>query len=412
MKQLWFLSLVVKLSGLFKPLSLSSVLSVLSLTVGVSTLLVSTALVDSYEVSFKGSIQSIFSHVEVYPSYNEDLKVEDIGADIASVYDEDFQITESHKKEGLLAYGGKVAGVVLEGVNPESVEDVIDFRSKLIAGEFALDGEEVSASPRVLVGKEIFKKFKLEVGKVFSIVIPQANYTGREGFSRKVFTYKVGGVVDLGRHSYNKRFIVAHKFHVNKASVKSAEHFSKISVRIADGEKARELKKRILASFPEKYWAQSWEDKSGPLLEAIAVERWVIFFLVLILVVVAAFNVSTNLYLNLSKRLKEFSVLQTIGMPKKDIAKFMILNGLLLAGVGVVCGLLLSFLIMYFCNYLLAAGIFVPPAVYKLTSIEIVLSYQKFLLVSASTFILCFLASLSPAFSVYKLSIVKGLRYE
>ncbi len=412
MKNFWFISIVIKLSGLIRPLTLSSFLSILSLTVGVATLLVSMALVDSYEKSFKESIYSVFSHVVVYPNSDSGLTPSEIKRDLKMVYDEDFEISESHKKEGLLAYGGRVSGVVLEGVNKESISKVIDLKSKVIEGEYAFDGAEVSRAPRVLVGKELYKKFKLSIGKVFSVVIPQASFSGREGFSRKVFTYKVGGVIDLGRHSYNRRFIVMDKFHVNKASGKEAGYFSEVRVRLKDGEDADVFKRKVLQDYTEKYWAQSWKDRSGGLLEAIKIERWVIFFLVLILVVVAAFNVSTNLYLNLAKRLKEFSVLQTVGMSKRKIAEFMVLNGLLLAAIGVALGLVLSLLVMAACNYLLASGAFVPPEVYKLTSIRIELSMMRFAVVALATFLLCFVASLAPALSVFKLSIVKGLRYE
>lgn len=412
MKNFWFISIVIKLSGLIRPLTLSSFLSILSLTVGVATLLVSMALVDSYEKSFKESIHSVFSHVVVYPNRDSTMTIDEINEDMSLVYEKEFKISESHKKEGLLAYGGKVSGVVLEGVNQNTIEDVIDLRSKVIKGSYALDGESVKSRPRVLIGKELYKKFNLSIGKIFSVVIPQPSFSGGSGFSRKVFTYKVGGVIDLGRHSYNRRFIVMDKFHVNSASGKPSGHFSEVRVRLDDGEKASSFKQSVIKNFSERYWAQSWKDKSGGLLEAIQIERWVIFFLVLILVVVAAFNVSTNLYLNLAKRLKEFSVLQTIGMSKRKIAEFMILNGLLLAFIGVVCGLLLSMLVMAGCNYLLTSGAFVPPEVYKLTSIKIELSTSRFLVVGASTFLLCFLASLAPALSVFKLSIVKGLRYE
>lgn len=412
MKNFWFMSIVVKLSGLLRPVTLSSFLSVLSLTVGVATLLVSMALVDSYEKSFKKSIYSVFSHAVVYPNYDSEMTIHKIKKDLSSVYGRDLNLSESHKKEGLLAYNGKVSGVVLEGVNQNTVQDVIDLRSKLIEGDFVLDGGDVNQSPRVFIGKELYKKFNLSIGKVFSVVIPQASYTGGANFSRKFFTYKVGGVIDLGRHSYNRRFIIMDKFHVNKASAKPAQYFSEVRVSLVHSDDAEVFKKKVLNAFPERYWVQSWKDKSGGLLEAIKIERWVIFFLVLILVVVAAFNVSTNLYLNLAKRLKEFSVFQIIGMSKNKISQFMILNGLLLAALGLFFGFILSTVIMAGCNYLLSSGVFVPPEVYKLTSIKIELSMSKFLVVSLATFILCFFASLAPALSVFKLSIVKGLRYE
>jgi len=411
-KNLWFLELVVKLSGVIKPLTLSSFLSVLSLTVGVTTLLVAMALVDSYEKSFKESIYSVFSHVVVTPSYGSEPNLGKVKSDFSQSYNGSFNISESFKKEGLLAHKGKVTGVILEGVNKDSIAQVIDLESKVVQGDFVLDGVEVEKTPRVLIGKALLEKFNLKLGGVFSVVIPQPNLGGQSGFSRKIFTYRISGVLDLGSHDYNKRFILMDIGHANKAGMKPQGFFSSLRVKLKSPEKTDEFRDAVDRNFPEDYWIQTWKERSGGLLEAIKIERMVIFFLVLILVVVAAFNVSTNLYLNLAKRLKEFSVLQTVGMSKKQVSKFMILNGALLATFGVGFGLLFAKLVIAGCNYLLRSGAFVPPEVYKLTSITIEISASQFLVVSLATYLLCFLASLAPANSVYKLSIVRGLRYE
>lgn len=412
MKSVWFFDLVIKLSGVFRPLTLSSFLSILSLTVGVTTLLVAMALVDSYETTFKESIYSVFSHAVVSPGYGAEPKLGKVKSDLSQSYNEPFQISESFKKEGLLAHKGRVTGVILEGVNTQTISKVIDLKSKLVQGEFILDGPDVNKSPRVLIGKSLLEKFDLKVGGVFSVVIPQPNLGGQSGFSRKIFTYTVGGVVDLGSHDYNKRFILMDISHANKAGMKPEGFFSSVRVKLDDPNKADEFRDAVNTRFPEDYWIQTWQERSGGLLEAIKIERIVIFFLVLILVVVAAFNVSTNLYLNLTKRLKEFSVLQTIGMSKRQVSKFMVLNSVLLATFGVVLGLLFAQLVIAGCNALLRSGAFVPPEVYKLTSITIELSAFQFLSVSLATYALCLLASLAPAKSVYKLSIVKGLGYE
>lgn len=412
MKNFWFLDLLIKLSGVFRPLTLSSFLSILSLTVGVTTLLVAMALVDSYERTFKESIYSVFSHAVVSPGYGSEPNLGKVKNDLSQSYKEPFQISEAFKKEGLLAHKGKVTGVILEGVDKKTISDVIDLESKIIQGEFVLDGLEVSKTPRVLIGKSLLEKFDLKLGGVFSVVIPQPNMGGQSGFSRKIFKYKVGGVVDLGSHEYNKRFILMDISHARLAGKKPEGFFSSVRVKLQNPDKTGDFRDAVHRMFPEEYWIQTWEERSGGLLEAIKIERTVIFLLVLILVIVAAFNVSTNLFLNLAKRLKEFSVLQTIGMSKSQISKFMIFNGALLATLGVGFGLLFAQVVIFGCNALLRSGAFVPPEVYKLTSITIQLSIFQFSIVSFATYAICLIASIAPAKSIYKLSIVRGLRYE
>ena len=118
----WFYRLVLKLSGVLYPPSLSSLLSVLSLGVGVATLMVAMALVDSYEKSFKESIHSVFSHAVISPDYNAKPDLEKVKSDIEQVYKKDFAMSEAYRKEGLLAHKGKVSGVFLEGVTPTAFQ--------------------------------------------------------------------------------------------------------------------------------------------------------------------------------------------------------------------------------------------------------------------------------------------------
>lgn len=414
MKKLkWLFYLSFKLSGLIRPITLSSSLSVLSLTIGVATLLVSMALVDSYENNFKDSIRSVFSHAVLYNIQGDkNFNIKKVTTDLKKVYPEEILFSPSSKKEALLAHKGKVLGVILDGVDLKTVDQVIDLKNKVIKGQYKLGDSQGDGSTSALLGKDLAENFNLEPGDNFTVVVPTVSYSGTSGFSRKLSNFTVGGLVDLGSHEYNKRFIFAENQKVNEAASRPLDYYSEMRVKINDDTEVDLLKSLVIKNFSDSYWMQTWKDKSGGLLEAIKVERVVIFFIVLILVVVAAFNVSTNLFLNLAKRLKDFSVLQTVGFSKKDIFKILVVNGILLSLFGIVFGGVLSLIILELLNWILQSGYFVPPEVYKLTHIELSLNFSKFLIVSMATIILCFLAAIAPASNIAKLSITKGLRYE
>lgn len=352
----------------------------------------------------------MLSHAAIYPlDPSQSSSLKDLEAELLKT-GWDYQYSPATKKEALLAHQGKVSGVVLEGVDLESVDSVLDYRSKLILGSKKLsDNADV---PYVYIGKTLFERFDLKLEDSFAVVIPYQDVRSGMGFSRKVYTFKVGGVLDLGSYSANKRFIVMEKAHVNKLALKPEGFFSEIKVKIQNPDQINDFRQRFLSANSDKYWMNTWKSKSRGFLEAVEIERVVIFFLVFILVVVAAFNVSTNLYLNLSKRLKDFSVLRSIGLQKSDIMKILFLNGLFLGGAGLFFGLGLAVFAVELLNYILSSGAFVPPDVYKLTSVSLALSWIHVLVVGLSTLVMCVLAALAPALSSKKLSIVGGLRYE
>ena len=411
-KKIYFLSVLsLKLSGIKKPYSLSSYLSILSLTLGVCTLILSLALVDSYEKAFKEGIFSAYSHANLMLlNAEEQLPLSEVKNDIQKIYNQKFNVSPVSRKEALLANKGKVSGVAVIGVDSNTINSVISLKSKITKGNFFNDKK--SEWPQTLIGKGLQETFDLKVGDAFSIVIPFKDYMYSEGFERKILKVEIAGVVDFGTHDYNKRFVLVERSEVNKVLSKPKSFFSEVRVKLSNDEDVIALKEDFFENYQSKYWLRTWDEESGGLLEAIKIEKLVIFFLVLIMVVVAAFNVSTNLFLNISKRHKDFSVLQAIGLKRYDIVYILILNGLILALLGVLCGTGLAYLMKFILNLILKNGYFIPPEVYKLTSITIDVDGFQILIVGLATTFLCLVASIAPSFSIFKQSIVEGVKYE
>lgn len=409
MKQfLWLLNLSLKLNGLFK-LSISNVLSVLGLSVGVGTLLVALSLVGAYENSYSESVFSVYSHAIITP-LNSGMKVSKIKDDIkSSLGHERFFTSSFARQEGLLASKGKVSGINIEGVEPKTVLNVIDLKSKITKGEYILEDKEKNA--KVLLGSGLAKRFELNPGDSFAIVIPIKLSNSDKELSRKVFTFKVGGIIDYGSHFVNKRNVVIHKNIVAKMSGANPNFFSAVRLKLKNEGEIESFTNNFRSSFDDEYWVRTWVEAAGGILKVIKFEKIIIFLVTLILAIVASFNVSSNLFLNLVKKTREVSVLMAIGVTKKQIYFMLILNGLFVALSGIFFGTILALFLMALVNYILKSGMFVPPEVYKLTSITLGLSFDVFIMVSLSAIFLCVLASLAPARTIKGFSIIKGLRY-
>ncbi len=408
MVKFWLIELCLKLNGIFK-FSISNTLSILGLSVGVGTLLVALSLVEAYEDSYSDSVFSVYSHAIITPLGSK-MSVKEVRKDVKSVLgSEDFSISPFSRQEGLLATKGKVSGVNIEGVDPDTVLSVVDLKAKIIEGEFLI--EDLEKNSRVIIGRGLASRFSLKPGDNFAIVIPIKISQNDQSLSRKVFTFKVGGVVDYGSHFVNKRNIVMHKNIVARMVNASEDFFSAVRIKLKNENQVNAFTQNFRINFEEKYWLRSWAEAAGGILKVIKFEKMIIFLVTLILAIVASFNVSTNLFLNLVKRTREISILMSLGVTRRQIYLMLVLNGLFVAVLGILIGSVFAVGLMILVNYILKSGVFVPPEVYKLTSITLSLSPTVFLLVSGAALLLCLIASMAPARTIRKFSIIKGLRY-
>ena len=400
--------LALKFSGVFRPFSLSSWLSILGLTLGVATLVLSLALVESYEKAFKEGIFSVYSHVNLRVQ-DKSENLQSIEDRITEIYKKNFNLSGISRKEALMAHKGSVSGVSVIGIETTNINSVIDMQNKIQEGVFF---SEKFDEKEALIGIGLQKNFDLKIDDFFSVVVPIRDYNRTEGFNRKILRLKVIGFVDFGTHDYNKRFVVTPKLYVNEIIEKPEGYFSEVRIKLNEADDAFQFRRDWQENSTFQDVLSTWQDESGGLIEAIQLEKIVIFFLVLIMVIVAAFNVSTNLFLNLSKRQKDFSILRTSGLRKKDIAFMLSINGVLLGAVGLFFGFLLAYSVKKLLNFILINGYFVPPEVYKLTSLTISLEPRHIMVVSLATLSLCFISSLAPSFGTFKQTIVDGIKYE
>jgi lipoprotein-releasing system permease protein len=171
---------------------------------------------------------------------------------------------------------------------------------------------------------------------------------------------------------------------------------------------ARELEHQLGLGF----WARSWLETNRNLFQAVKYERIVIFIVVLILVIAAAFNVSSALFLNVVRRYSQIAIMKAMGVRKQFIRRLFTAQGLFVGFIGAVLGILLG---LGGCAVFLWAekkwGLF-PGEVYKLDFVQLEVRALDMFLIVLCTMFVCFLATLAPARRGAELQPVEGLRYE
>ena len=397
----------VNASGKFS--NFTSILALVGLIIGVASLVVSMAVVSGYETTLKNTLIDVVGHLLVVKKSQSFEGEQEVIENIKPMVSGYVQHTPFVVVEAILAQNKNVGGVLLEGVDPQTVFKVLNLKKRLIAGQFDLSFKD--DYPKALVGKEVAKKFKIKVGDSFRVVMPQSTGYDREKFRPRLQKFHLVGILDLGRYDYDSRYILT--------SLSAAQDFAEIDnqvtgirIRVEKDEQALHAEQKIKNNKESPYWARSWHSANANLFEAIRYEKPIIFFVVFIIVLAAGFNISSTLFVSVIKRFSDISILKALGAKSSFVLKVFTWQGLLIGIVGSLLGISLGVVICYFLMWLQDNFGLLPAEVYKIGKIEIEIRPSDLFFIFIVSTLVCFISTLVPAWKGAKLNPVEGLRYE
>lgn len=387
----------------------SAPLSLLGLILGVAALVASMAVMSGFESTLRNAMAEVSGHAQVVKR---------------SRFPDDWQELESRIRqseprligasrfvfiEGLLAREGQISGILIQGVDSERIRSVLNFSNRIVSGSDDLT--QSAELPLALIGKGLAKKMNLQVGDRFRVVVPVADTVDPSKFQRRMGQFQVQGILDLGKYDWNERFILA-DLKTAQQIADIGDRYSGLLLRFDDINYAREAAFNLSQVLGAPYWVRDWRDSNENLFEAISVERPSIFLVVLIITLVAAFNVSSTLFVNVVRRFKDIAILKTVGLSQKDIIKIFALQGFFMGGIGLFFGFLLGFILCLLFQFAQSRLGLIAGEVYRLDSIELSIRWVDSLAICFATLLICFIATLAPARRGGRLSPVEGLRNE
>lgn len=390
-------------------LTLPSILSLTGMTVSVACLTVAMAVVSGYETTLERAIIDVVGHVQVIRRAPTSQNIERILGDIKKVAPESEAYTPFINVEGIVVGAGKLSGVLIQGIDPESVEKVLGIHKRVIHGKFDLRPQD--GMPAALAGKALVKKFGLKVGEPFKVVIPVPSRSDSTNFSTRVQNYVLTGVLDLGKAEYDERAIMV-DMRAAQEFAGVGDNFSGIRIKLNDAKIAADVATRIARELGLNYLVMDWSEVNKNLFEAIKIERAAIFFVILVLVIAACFNISSGLFVSVLQRYSDISILRAMGFSQNDVSKVFVFQGLFFGVVGTVAGLILGLLLGLAFVHAQKYVVLMPVEAYRLDHVGIDVRWVDCLAVVVASTVICLLSTLIPARRGAKLDPVEGLRYE
>jgi lipoprotein-releasing system permease protein len=384
-------------------ISLITFLSVAGVTVGVMALIVVIAVMAGFESDLKARILGIESHLVIarqdgaMPDYRQVLA--SIGGTQGVRAATPFVATQI-----MLRSASSAAGAVLRGIDPDTAGGVISgVDSRLLARP--ADGASL---PGILLGRELARNLGVFTHDTIYLIAPRGMLSP-VGHVPSMRRFQVAGVFATGMYEYDGSlaFISLEEgqklLHLDPAAANGIE------LRVADIYAVKKIAGRIRAALGPAYVTRDWMEKNQNLLAALTLEKTVMFIILTLIVLVAAFNIAGSLIMMVMEKAKDIAILKTMGATDGSIRKIFVFKGMMIGAFGTLLGVALGFGLCF----LLERYKFVelPGDVYYITTLPVRLEGLDVILIALAALAICFLATLYPARQASRLDPVEALRH-
>ena len=307
----------------------------------------------------------------------------------------------------MVSFGNRTHGVFLRGIDPDTESKTTDIIAHIKEGDFRrLSGE--GDLPGIILGRELASSIGAFLNDKISIVSPLGEI-GPMGMLPKIKQYRVVAIFEIGMFEYDSSLVLT--------DIQSAQDFfnmgrtiSGIEVRLHDIYKAPEIKKQLQEKLGFPYYVMDWMQMNKNLFSALKLEKFAMFVILVLIILVASFNIISNLIMNVIEKSREIAILKAIGATNKAIMAIFIFQGLFIGIIGTTIGVLGGAGLGHILNtYQL---IKLPADVYYLSHLPVKMNLFDFITVSLSAITITFLATIYPAWQAAKMDPVEPLRYE
>ena len=389
-------------------ISIITLLSMAGVGLGVMALIIVLSVMSGFEEDLKKKILGTNAHLVVLQQgagmrdYPEILKkVEEAKGVVAAT---PFIFTQA-----MLTSENNVHGIVLRGIDPVTAGKVINIENTLKKGSMAgLQKDDAEAQPGIFIGKELAQTLGVMLDDSVVLVSPMGALTPLGGGS-PMKKFRVVGIFDTGMYEYDTSMAYI--------SLKNAQKFlgmgdtvSGLEVKVEDIYAVKRIGDRIRKDLGFPFWTKDWMQMNRSLFAALKLERIVMFIILVLIVLVAAFGIVSTLIMVVMEKNKDIAILKSMGATARSVMRIFIFEGLIIGCVGTLIGLLGGYGV---CT-LLAKYQFItlPSDVYYISRLPVKMNILDFVLVAISALGISFIATLYPSWQASRLDPAEALRYE
>ena len=388
-------------------LKVISIFSFLGIMLGVATLIIVMSVMNGFRTELTEKILGFNSHITIKP-YSSNIS-EEFYSNLQEEYI-NTKVIKVYNGEAVVMMSDSAKGVLIRGVDSEKIEEIDFFKKNIIDGELSN-----FVNGTLIMGKQLAIELGVVVGDKINIMSSSSVLTPL-GAIPKQSSYKIASVFSSGLYEFDKNVVFFNLEDSLSFFEKNVDDIN-LEIFLKNPLNADKYKKEIQSKNPN-FYVNSWSDLNKSFFSALKVERNVMFLILTLIIIVAAFNIISGLTILIKNKTKEIAILKSLGLSKKSIVKSFFLTGFLIGFfatvVGVIFGIVFSIYIEEIRQFLSAVfnlQIF-PEDIYFLNEMPSEINPGSIVSISIFSIVITILASLFPSLAVTKIEPIKALKYE
>jgi lipoprotein-releasing system permease protein len=372
---------------------------------GVATLIIVMSVMNGFRIDLMNRILGINSHITIY-SKNFTNSTE-----VLKIIEKEQNVKYADKiidNQVMLMVNGNTSGAIIKGIEEQDLKN----KDRIYNKKFNFDENSI------LIGMDLAMRLGVARGDEVKVISPELNTT-LFGAIPRIKTYKVGGIFSSGLYEYDVGFAFVPLKTAQKHFKYEDDRVGSIEIYLNDvnltTETAKSLQKKL-----EEYDIQivDWQASNREFMSALDVERNVMFLILMLIILVATFNIISSLTMLVNDKIQQIALLRTVGFTKISIMQIFFICGSIIGCLGTTLGVSLGVLvssnlqtIKIFLEQKFSIQLF-PASVYYLTELPSKIVMSDVVMIVSLSLILSFLSTLYPAYKASKTNLAEVLRYQ
>lgn len=366
---------------------------------GLATTLITMSVVGGFEKAYQSAILGFNAHIVLIQEgiSEEPVKLDDIFQTFKS---QGIKATTPFIfREGLGVLPSEVEGVVIKGVDPQTMRQVYPIEFQALG-----EGDPVSRlegpmgkAPSVILGKALLEKFfpkGAPANPQIRVMVSKGKAKSLKDLSE---TFSVVGTFDSGLNEFDSQFMLTSL--AVMSSVFGA-NVNGVEIMLDDPNKAPALARSLEAALPPAFQAISWDELNEPLFSAMKMEKNLFFIMMTLIILIASFNVMGVIFMLIFSRKPDIAILKALGGEKKAIVRAFLLNGLILGGLGILTGEILAAGLLFSLTRF--QWFKLDPEIYFISHLPVEWSVMTWGLITGLAFVICYVISRFSAGTLVK----------
>ncbi len=388
-------------------LKVISIFSFLGITLGVAILIIVMSVMNGFKTDLTNKILGLNPHIVIQ---GNSFKIDENYIGKLKKLFKSVRISKTYSGEGVIIGNENAKGIIIKGIDPTNKTN-FNFLNKNIVKGNSKDLKKNQA----IIGAELAYNLELELGDKINLMSSAFIATPFGGLPKQE-SFEIVGIFNTGFYEFDQNFVFLNLNDVLSIFEKN-ENDNNLEIYINNPIEANYYKKKI-QTLNQNFFVYTWSDLNKTFFSALKVERNVMFIILTLIVIVAAFNVISGLTILIKNKTKEIAILKTLGLSNSSIKKTFFLTGFTIGFSATVTGILLGVLfsinieqIRIFLSSAFNLEIF-PSDVYFLEKLPSEINLDSIFIIFIFSLIISAVASYLPVTSISKMKTFRALKYD